>query len=150
MNDPRQTTLNTIADLHKKLAAHYEALGCFLLNTPSSPVAGNEAATVATTPAADPPKRGRPAKVETPASPVLIPKDEPKVDDTKVTAEHPDRAKLKAIAKDLIAATDKATAQSAVKLFGNSTNDIVDVQLAAACEHLSALLKKKQATNDDV
>jgi len=148
MPHPAQTTLNDIADLHKKLAANYEALGPFLA-TPA------DAATSTSSVSADPPpaKRGRPAKVETastPASPVLISKEEPKVDDTKVTADHPERLALKKVANELIAASDKATAQSAVKLFGENTNLIVDVQLGAAVAHLTALLKKKQTNNDDV
>ena len=136
-----QADFNLIASKYREIADAFDRLGC----APPAAVT-----TTAPIPAAEPVKRGRPAKVEAPSSPVLIAKDEPKVDDTKVTADHPLRAELKAVAAKLISATDKPTAVAAIKLFGPNTNDMADVQLEAAIAHLTALLKKKQTNNDDV
>jgi len=107
--------------------------------------AAADSAPTAASPVTESPKRVRPAKAPD-ASQVLIPKE----DDTKVTAEHPQRAALKAACAKLIAASDKPSVQAAVKLFGPNTNELVDVQLEPCLAHINALLAKKQAHNDDV
>lgn len=86
-------------------------------------------------------KRGRPAK-----QPEAEPEAPPAEDDKTVTADHPKRAELKAIAKQYATKTSVPEAQKAMKLYGESSAVVPDADLAGAIKHFKNLLDKLAKT----
>jgi hypothetical protein len=125
----------TPAMCYENIAAQFKLLAQ-LAAAPAQPSA----------PAADEPKkRGRPAaKVETPAD------APPQEDDKTVTSDHPKRAELKAVAKEYAAldGVGREKAQTAMKLFAESSSLVPDADLAGAVVHFKNLIKQatKKAT----
>jgi hypothetical protein len=86
----------------------------------------------------------KPAKGKKAAAP---PADEtpPVENDKTVTADHPKRAELQAVAKEYKEATSLEAAQKAMKLFGESSKLVPDDDLPGAIAHFKGLLKKLKA-----
>lgn len=83
-------------------------------------------------------KPGRPK-----AAPAPPPVETPPVEDDKtVTDDHPKRAELKTVAKEYASKTDLATAQKAMKLFGESSKLVPDCDLVGAIKYFRNLLAK--------
>ncbi len=73
------------------------------------------------------------------------PADAPPVEnDKECTADHPKRVELKKLGKQYSELTDVASAQKAMKLFGENSNMVPDAELAGACGHFAGLIKKIQ------
>ncbi len=102
---------------------------------------GSASEGVEETPAEKPAKKPK-AKTQT---------ETPAEDDTTVTADHPKRAALAALAKEYsqIEGVGVAAAQKAMKLFGESSKLVPDAQLAGAIQHFKDLKAKAAAPADE-
>lgn len=70
--------------------------------------------------------------------------------DKVITPDHPQRAKLQAIAKEYKEKTDLATAQKAMLLFGDGSKNVPDSELAGAIKHFKNLLAKLAEADETV
>lgn len=73
------------------------------------------------------------------------PTDVPREDDKTVTANHPKRAELRAVAQEYRDATSMGEAQRAMKLYGESSSVVPDADLGEAIAHFKNLIKNLKA-----